>query len=1725
MSFTEFATAAQMRDVIEKISTGVVKKMRPETRVAQVVAINNTQLTAEVKFTGDQGSINARYGLSLQPRAVGNIVRVAGKPGDYYITEILNDTGSHASYEPIKTAVDNGDIPNGPLSVKFTHIDYGAVHTDSIQLGAITYDKLADQAVTTAKIAPAAVTSTEIFDGAVLAAKLADGAVIQSKIGTGAVGTIQLADSAIVTAKIGPGAITETKIGDDQISTRTIAVGAITANELAANAVTANKLLVTIGGGNLLTNSNAADGTTGWSVYTVGEGFAKDTSTAAVGAQSWKVTSNAANSVIGFNRVINSLLLPNTTYTASAWVMIPATIGVSRVDLVVNGAGMTVSEVRKTHTLANSTWTRLTATFTTDTAPTDPVNIYIYTAVGQNVGTYFNAGAIQVEQGDVATSYSPKADEILPGTIVASMIQTGALVIGSSPAITFAVNYDPSTKETPTGAQTKADTALSTSKSYVQSRATDLVTNGTGLLGDNTNFTTYFDANKTDAPSGANLSFYDKSTAGSSVFIDELIAFDPSKKYRFSFQMRQTVAGATNRAYGMLAPYDAWGNSIQPANIMFWGGTTTTLAAALNNGDTTVQLTSGANWRNAEGTNTYNRSIIFWNWTDPNGKVWPQHTYSRNYWLADAWSDGGVNGNIITLKAPWAGGSFPAGHPVSNGSSGGSFAYMPSVQNVVIPETWTTYAETFSAGIRAVNTAVGQTNNFGWIAGMPPGTAKVKVGWLLNYAASPTNATVGRHAIAAVSLSDASAAQADATAAQTTASAAKTLTDNWVYTGQTTINGGKIQADTVTAVEIAGRTITANEISALTITGNELAAGSVIAGKVAAGAITAQNLTVAAIGDNLILNGNFRDLVGAAGSAPQLWGGGTWTSNVFGGATYGQVTPGIANESLYQTAATSKVSVNANDQFHISLGVGTAGGGHTWRLLMLYYDQSDTLLGQVVSTDFLSTNSTTTTAVRQSAVLTVPNDVNIRYVRFGLQGATAGVQLICSGYEVGKVSVSARIADGAITATKILAGAVTANAISAIIGGGNLIVNSNFSDPTNGKNNWTARGTAAASTVVSDSSIIGTQAIELLVPTTPVDVGLASAWVKVLPGEKFVSSAYVNTLVATTPTLRLATEFFDVNNAYISGDYTPVAPTAGSGWTRLIAKATAPANAAWVQVMLYTNTTAVVGDKYRFKALQIERGDVATSYAPKTDEILPGTVQGTYLTGDAIDGKMITGATFRTSATAATNGVQLNSNGLTMYQGGAVKLEILATGAINLNGTINAGSGTISGATISGGIVTGATVQTSNGRFKINDTGLTAYDSGGVNPTLQILSADGSINLKGTITSTGTISGGTIVGSTVKTASGGRRVELNSTNYDSILFYTTSTYENSPGFVAVNSSGTGTNQTYSLTLASASTTAATNTGGFAQPKLYLNTTYNANVASTEIKLSAGAITLDGPVSTNGTVTVTGNLNASGNVNAGSTSGMFTGDSCYVNSVRVTTLFSATPTISVTTPLNLNSNNLQAVNNVFCAGISATGTTISLNADLNCTGRNLQGGGQLQGGWSTNGQFTVATTLNSASILNSADTKTASLYITDTTTTTTNASNTNTNGAGGRVLRSTASTEVVKHNFRPLEVSDVDADKVLELEPEIFNYYDWYYSDPTEDVPGFRAERAWELGLDLLVQTDDYGMVETFRYDRLPIYHQLILRKHEEEIETLRNELDDIKDVVGQLLIELANKRH
>lgn len=208
----------------------------------------------------------------------------------------------------------------------------------------------------------------------------------------------------------------------------------------------------------------------------------------------------------------------------------------------------------------------------------------------------------------------------------------------------------------------------------------NLVANGLGEMGNNANFPG-LDFVAGDAPPGSKGSFVTPDGVYKTYTSNEPIPVDPSKKYIVRGWAKQNTAGVGNsRIYFGLTPLDVDKKPLISYMYMYRPGTTTALAQPLKAGDTVVYLNSiSANWYDEADTRTYHRSLIFWDYKDSTGKVWPPETYSFNGWRGDLY-DGGTGAinridNTITLKNPWTGSSYSVGHPVSNGSSGGSWMY------------------------------------------------------------------------------------------------------------------------------------------------------------------------------------------------------------------------------------------------------------------------------------------------------------------------------------------------------------------------------------------------------------------------------------------------------------------------------------------------------------------------------------------------------------------------------------------------------------------------------------------------------------------------------------------------------------------------------------------------------------------------------------------------------------------------------------------------------------------------------------------------------------------------------------------------------------------------------------------------------------------------------------------------------------------------------------------
>lgn len=271
-------------------------------------------------------------------------------------------------------------------------------------------------------------------------------------------------------------------------------------------------------------------------------------------------------------------------------------------------------------------------------------------------------------------------------------------------------------------AQNTADSKpdLDDVKDYVASRGENLVTNGTCLLRDNTNFSQFTYVGDDTYYAGGCFKDTSTSSSGTNRTNDEYIPVDTSSAYMLSYWIKSSNASA--RYYDYIGCYDIDKKVIAAYNVMWVSGSTTTLAKDLKPGDTKVYLTSIAGF-NKNLTNYWNRGFIFWNYKNSKGYVYPVETYSQ-YSYYSLWDDASAFNpadNSIILNKPWAYVTFPAGTPVSQRSDEPTFSYLNS-NFIASPEnTWIHKTGTIQG--------IGKNNERGKFK---EGTAFVKVGWLLN---------------------------------------------------------------------------------------------------------------------------------------------------------------------------------------------------------------------------------------------------------------------------------------------------------------------------------------------------------------------------------------------------------------------------------------------------------------------------------------------------------------------------------------------------------------------------------------------------------------------------------------------------------------------------------------------------------------------------------------------------------------------------------------------------------------------------------------------------------------------------------------------------------------------------------------------------------------------------------------------------------------------------------
>lgn len=279
---------------------------------------------------------------------------------------------------------------------------------------------------------------------------------------------------------------------------------------------------------------------------------------------------------------------------------------------------------------------------------------------------------------------------------------------------------------------------------YAIAKGVDLVTNSTGILGNNYNYPDDFTFDPSTSPN-LPASFYHKGYYPGMKRMEELIPVDPNKAYRLGCYLRQESVPGDWSAYANeerhrqemgFVCFDIDGNKISPTHYFRFhsGGqdSLTTLAAPLSPGDTTISLVNAAGWNDSVAT-ALRRSPLIFGYQNSYGAKYDFYSRLSKAGLFDLSGVDKTN-NIITLNQPLPAslgnpddpsGTWPVGTSIANADYSGSQNYA-FYSTLILPQTDTWYKiENYCGGI----------NKSGKLAhdSFPPGTAFVQVFWFPNY--------------------------------------------------------------------------------------------------------------------------------------------------------------------------------------------------------------------------------------------------------------------------------------------------------------------------------------------------------------------------------------------------------------------------------------------------------------------------------------------------------------------------------------------------------------------------------------------------------------------------------------------------------------------------------------------------------------------------------------------------------------------------------------------------------------------------------------------------------------------------------------------------------------------------------------------------------------------------------------------------------------------------------
>lgn len=520
------------------------------------------------------------------------------------------------------------------------------------------------------------------------------------------------------------------------------------------------------------------------------------------------------------------------------------------------------------------------------------------------------------------------------------------------------------------------------------------------------------------------------------------------------------------------------------------------------------------------------------------------------------------------------------------------------------------------------------------------------------------------------------------------------------FTGVANIDPASvIPGGTITQNTLPGDRIVSNSIKAL-----QIQAGAIETNHIKAGAVTAQKISLDWAGSNLLNDSSFEDVVSP--------GAGVWS--VEGGVFSRVKSDVIPVDGEYAAKVVADASSISDLVVRGSTAVGASGdtyGGETaWPgLVAVLPNRKYTFSAYVASAS----------AVRQVRAQIAWKDAlhrtTLERVTIVSAEASAGGSLPAGNYEY---AITVQNTFGSTNARTVSLKTVTV--------ADNQKVTLDASVPID------APGTPYPITGVRVyRRLAGGAWSGYYTVTHPgastfqfVDTGSSTDWTASTTGpSEWVNGAYTTAEVSTSgasistelPTTLPGTPDYVTSPTVVTGPavVTGAAPAARwARWVRPTVTATPPAGAAYACVVVRMSDTAS-GEIHYFDAFQLENGEIATGFAPKTGEIVPGSVGPTQITPNSITTDQI-----KTRSLMASD----------------IWADELSAISANL-GEIEAGS-------ITGVTITGSVVRTANSgaRTEMNSGGLFGFNNA-EQPVFSL--AGGVASMVGTISSgfTGTARG------------------------------------------------------------------------------------------------------------------------------------------------------------------------------------------------------------------------------------------------------------------------------------------------------------------------------------------------------------------------------------------------